>query len=219
MDMSDLVSRPLKLGREAAARKVVKQFARKFGLVYFGQVNQREDDYEVIRGITVAATHVDSHFCVGQFRNHDISLVERRNTLTHPERADEHYRWVIMQIDLRKEGLPLIFIDAKHHKATFYESLFLRFSNLADASSLFAEGSPLFVRTFKVLAPTDHFQDIESILSQDIMGMLVHHFSQFDYEIGGDRLLIYASNPMVTLHLLSEMLRVGSWLAEQLEKM
>ena len=65
MDMLQFLIRPLSIGREVATKKIIKQFAHKFDLVYFGYVNQREDEHELIRGITVAASHVDSHFCVG----------------------------------------------------------------------------------------------------------------------------------------------------------
>jgi len=207
------------MGRELATKKVIKRFAHKFGLVYFGYVNQREDEHELIRGITVSATHVDRHFCVGEFKNHDISLVERRNTLVYPEQPPSHYTWLIMQVDLKRGGLPQVFIDGNHHDETFYMTLFMRFANMSNASTIFAPVNPLFARTFGVFAPADKFDEIEAMLSGDIAAMLAHHFKQFDYEIDRDRVLVYAENPTaVTPHLLQEMLRVGTWLAGQLDK-
>ncbi len=218
MDMMRLLSRPLMVGRELASKKIIKQFAHKFGLVYFGYVNQREDEHELIRGITVSATHIDNHFCVGDFRGHDISVVERRNTLNYPEQPPVHYRWVIMQFDLKREGLPHIFIDGNHHDEVFYTTLFMKFANMSNASTIFATTNPLFARIFRTFAPADRFDEVEAVLSGDIAAMLAHHFKQFDYEIDGDRVLVYAENPTVTSHLLHEMLRVGQWLAERLEK-
>jgi hypothetical protein len=218
MDLMQLVTRPLSVGRELATKKIIKQFARKFGLVYFGYVNQREDEHELIRGITVSANHLDTHFCVGDFKGHDISLVERRNTLTYPEQPPQHYRWAIMQIDLKREDLPHVFIDGNHHDEAFYMTLFMKFANMSNASMLFTQQNPLFAKTFKVFAPADKFDDLEALMSGDIAAMLAHHFKQFDYEIDGDRLLVYAENPVITSHLLHEMLRVGQWLADELDK-
>lgn len=41
---------------------VLKKFAHKIGLVYFGVVDQHQDDHEVIRGLTVSTTHRDDHY-------------------------------------------------------------------------------------------------------------------------------------------------------------
>lgn len=218
MDLMQLLSRPLSLGREIATKKVIKQFAHKFGLVYFGYVNQREDEHELIRGITVSATHIDNHFCVGDYKGHDISLVERHNTLIYPERDPVHYRWLIMQIDLKREGLPHVFIDSNHHDEAFYATLFMKFANMSNASTIFAASNPLFARTFRTFAPADKFDEVEAMLEGDIAAMLAHHFKQFDYEIDGDRVIIYAENPAVTSHVLHEMLRVGQWLASHLDQ-
>jgi hypothetical protein len=55
------------------------------------------------------------------------------------------------------------------------------------------------------------------MLSGERAAMLAHHFKQFDYEIDGDRLLIYAEDPTISSHTLHEMLRVGQWLASELD--
>jgi hypothetical protein len=213
-----MLSRPLSIGRELATKKIIKQFARKFSLVYFGYVNQREDEHELIRGITVSATHVDTHFCVGDYKGHDISLVERHNTLIYPDQMPVHYHWVIMQVDLKREGLPHVFIDGNHHEEAFYMTLFMKFANMSNATALFTQASPLFARTFQVFVPADKFDEAEMMLGGDVAAMVAHHFKQFDYEIDNDRVLIYAENPVITSHLLHEMLRVGQWLAAQLDK-
>ena len=212
-----LLGQPLSIGREIATKRIIKQFAHKFGMVYFGYVNQHEDEHELIRGITVSATHVDSHFCVGDYKGNDISLVERRNTLTYPEQPPVRYRWLIMQVDLKRSDLPHVFIDGNHHDETFYATLFMKFANMNNANVIFSQSSPLFARTFTVFAPADKFDEVEAMLSGEAAAMMAHHFKQFDYEIESDRILIYAENPVITPHLLSEMLRVGQWLAEQLE--
>lgn len=218
MDLMRLLSQPLSLGRELATKKIIKQFTHKFNLVYFGSVNQREDEHELIRGITVSASHVDTHFCVGDYKGHDISLVERRNTLTYVDQVARRYHWLIMQVDLKRDGLPHVFIDGNHHDEEFYTTLFMKFANMANANTIYMQTNPLFARTFKVFTPVDRFDELEVMLGGEMAAMLAHHFKQFDYEIDGDRVLVYAENPIITSHLLHEMLRVGHWLASELDK-
>jgi hypothetical protein len=218
MELLQMISRPLSIGRELAIKKVIKQFARKFGLVYFGSVNQREDEHELIRGITVSASHVDKHFCVGDYEGHDISLVERHNTLLFPEQLPQRYHWLIMQFDLHRDGLPHVFIDGNHHAEEFYTTLFMKFANMNNANTIFTPENPLFGKTFKVFAPADKFDETEAMLSGERAAMLAHHFKQFDYEIDGDRLLVYAEDPTISSHTLHEMLRVGQWLATELDQ-
>lgn len=220
MEMKRLVAHPLSIGRELATKRIIRQFARKFDLVYFGGVDSREEDYELIRGATLSTSHVDGHYCVGHYKNHDISLVERRNTMNHSTHQPPMHvdRWLIMQVDLRRrEGLPHVFVDATQYDNAFYDRLRLRVANLSYAGSLFVGHDPLFAQSFRVFAPIDRFDDTAELLNPAVTSMLAHHFSQFDYEIGEDRILVYAYNPMVSLHLLHEMLRVGSWLAMQLD--
>ena len=213
-----MLTQPLHLGREMATKKIVKQFARKFGLVYFGAVNRREDEHELIRGITVSASHTDAHFCVGDYKGHDVSLVERHNTITYADQVARRYHWLIMQVDLKRDGLPHVFIDGNHHDEEFYTTLFMRFANMTDANMIYLQSNPLFARTFKVFTPADRFDELEVMLSSNMAAMLAHHFKQFDYEIDGDRVLIYAENPVITPHLMHEMLRVGDWLASELDR-
>lgn len=217
MDLLLALTRPMTFGREMATRKVIKQFARKADLVYFGYVNQRDDANELIRGITVSASHVDRHFCVGTYKGYDISLVERSNTISFPEQPSRQYRWLILQVDLRREDLPHMFIDANHHDQQFYETLFMRFANFTNAAALFTERDVTFSRSFKLFTPADKFDEADSIMQPAITNELTRHYRQFDYELEGDRLLVYANDPMVTPHMLQEIVNAGLWFARQLD--
>lgn len=207
---------PFGFAHYVATKRVVKQWAQKFDLVYFGKVDQQEDDYELVRGITLSAEHKDDHYTVGNFRNHDLTLVERQNILTYPGKPPQAYRWLLLQIDLQRDGLPHIFIDANHHEEVFYANLFVKFSEFDNMTPVFQQADAFFAKHFKVFAPPERFDDTRRILNPDVMAMLAHHFKQFDYELQGDRLVIYASNSVVTLALLQEMMRVGFWLADHL---
>lgn len=213
-----LVSQPMSAGRDMAAKRTIRQFAHKFGMVYFGQTDPRDEDFELIRGKSLSSTHVDSHYCVGSYKGYDISLVERCNEISQKHHSTQKYHWLIMQVDLRKrQGMPRVFIDSTQYDEAFYGSIRLKVPNLAYSGSLFVGHDPLFTQCFRVYAPLDRFDDADEILTPATTAMLAHHFRQFDYELAEDYVLVYARDPNVSSHLLHEMLRVGSWLAAQLD--
>mgnify|MGYP001562726165 CR=1 FL=1 len=217
MDPLRLVTRSFSLSREIATRKIIKQFARKHELVYFGYVNQRDDANELIRGITVSTSHIDKHFCVGSYQGHDISVVERSNTIAFSDKASREYRWLIMQVDLHKGGVPHMFIDANHHDQQFYETLFMRFANFTNAAPLFTERDPSFARSFRTFVAADKFDHAAVVMQPAITHELTKQYRQFDYETDDDRLLVYANDPLVSPRVLQEMLAAGTWFAGQLD--
>jgi hypothetical protein len=198
----------------AATKRVIKQFASKYHMVYFGHVDPQEDEYELVRGLTVSTTHVDDHYTVGAYNKHDIILVERRNTFTYPGRPHTSYRWLIAQIDLNRGGMPHIFIDCHHHDALFYANAFLSQNGMQDVSAYFNGVSATFARNCKLFAHPAAYNAVGLLLTPEVAETIAKHFHQFDYEITDDRVLIYASNHNVTPATLEEMLRIGAWLAD-----
>src|SRR6266550_1498647 len=180
MDLMQFVAHPLSLTTELATKKVIKQFAHKFDFVYFGAVDHQEDEQQLVRGMTLSHSHLDSHFTVGHFRGHDVTLVQRQNSLTLPGKQPQHYRWLIMQLDLKRSGLPHVFIDANHHDEVFYSHLFMKFANFTNAASLFSARDPLFAKYFKVFTPPDKLDAVNTMLNTEVTPMLAHHFHQFD---------------------------------------
>lgn len=197
------------------SKRVIKQFADKYHLVYFGHVDPHEDEYELVRGLTVSTTHVDNYYTVGSHNSHDIILVERQNTLTYPNKPDKSYRWLIMQIDLKHGDLPHTFIDSKRHDAVFYANMFMSKHNLQDMTSYFSGVSALFAQKCRLFAAPTQYMQVGEMLQPNIAETIARHFNQFDYEFLEDRVLVYASNRKATLPLLEDMLRIGTWLAEE----
>jgi hypothetical protein len=211
------VRHKLSLIGDLAAKRVIKQFANKYHLVYFGMVDAREDDHELVRGVTVSATHTDNHYTVGTLQARDIILVQRTNTLTFPGKAASHYKWLIMQIDLDRSNLPHIFIDSHHHDETFYANLFTALPQFQDIRGYLTDHDPTFLRRCKVFAFPHAYEAVMQTLRPDVTQTLAHHFSQFDYEIVDDRVYVYSASNVVTMTILQEMLRVGIWLADVLD--
>ena len=56
-------------------RHIIKKFTNKIGLVYFGAVNQHQDDNRLVRGFTVSQSHQDDHYSVGTVEGYNVTLV------------------------------------------------------------------------------------------------------------------------------------------------
>jgi hypothetical protein len=214
-DLKQLARHSLRNIGSAATKRVIKQFANKYQLVYFGHVDPQEDEYELVRGLTVSTTHVDNHYTVGSYNSHDIILLERRNTLTFPGKPDTTYRWLILQVDLKHGGLPHIFIDSRHHDAMFYANAFMVKGGMQDMSGYFSNMSAAFAEKCKIFASPTAYNEVGILMQPKIADAIAQHFSQFDYEFFEDRVLVYANNNVATPPLLDDMLRIGIWLAEE----
>ncbi len=201
---------------DVATKRVVKQFANKYHLVYFGHVDAREDDHQIVRGVTASTNHTDNHYSVGAFDGHDVMLVQRRNILTFPGKQDAEYKWLIMEVDLKRDDLPHIFMDAHHHDETFYANLFVKIPQFQDIRSSLEQRDPTFSAKYKVFALPNQYQKVGAVLVPELTTAIAQHFAQFDFEIIEDRLYVYASAHVVTLAVLQEMLRAGVWLATSL---
>jgi hypothetical protein len=218
MNLKATILQPLDHAQDLATKKIIKQLAHKFDFVYFGQISHQEVQHQMLRGVTSSARHKDNHYTVGSFRGYDLTLVERRDTLIFPGKMPHDYRWLIMQFDLKHSDLPHVFIEGNHHEEVFFATLLIKHAQLHNASNLFLGHDPLFTKHFKVFTAADVFSQIQNIITPEISSMLAHHFHHFDYEINNESLLIYATNPtVITLNLPQEMMRVGLWLAEQLD--
>lgn len=198
---------------DAATKRIFKQFTGKYHFVYFGHVDPREDEYELVRGLTVSTTHTDNHYTVGSYNSHDIILVERRNTLTFPGKPDSNYRWLIMQMDLARGGLPHIFVDCHHHDAVFYANAFAAHHSMQDISTYLSDLGESFHQFCRVYASPANYAAVRAVLQPNTAHALAQ-FHQFDYEFTDDHVLIYATTSVVTPQILDDMLRIGVWLAD-----
>jgi hypothetical protein len=200
-------------------RRTFKQLADKFHLVYFGHVNPRDDDYELVRGVTVSTTHVDNYYTVGTIKDHDVIMVERSNNIHFPGKPPTHYSWVILQVDLHRGGLPHIFVDIRQQDETFYSTLFTKLPQFQDITHIFSGRDNELVRRGKVFGYPQHYAEIGEVLTPEVTLPLIRDYKQFDYEIHGDKLYIYASKIRPTLVVLQDMVHVGLTLAQQLDSL
>ncbi len=209
---------PHRIIKHLSGTRVYNDIAKQYDLVYFGSVNANDDDYEMVRGLTVSAAHQDRHYCVGSVQGYDIVLLERTDNLSFPGKPTEFQRWVILQIDLQNVHLPHVFLDARQHSSTFYDALFAKFGYFKPVDgNVFADHDPKFSQSFTTYVSLTQQLEMIHLLRHDITATLGHHFTQFDFEIFDDRLIVYSSNRAPSKQLVDHMLRAGIWLAHEIE--
>ncbi len=201
-------------------KKVVTQFAAKFGLVYFGHVDQHDDEHHIIRGLTVSSSHKDEHYSVGSFDGYDVSLVDRYDILEHPNRPLRTHRWIIIEIDLHKgKNIPHVFMGAHNHTDSSYAKLFTSVPSLQPVPlGTFGAHSPEFTQRYSLFAAASQFIEVERLFTIDVTRVVAAHFWPLAVEVYEGSLYVYSDNQTISVGLLETMLKNGLWLAEKLDE-
>lgn len=193
-----------------AIRRAARHFADKHHFVYFSDITQ-QDDQPIVLGVTAANTHKDSFYVVGNSDGYDFMMLHRENTVVFPGKPNASYKWLILQIDLKKQNLPHVFVDNQHRGNTFFANLAVGFSRLRDMSGLFEDIDA------KVLVDSLKFEQARMLFSPVIVSGLLQNFKHLDIEVIDDRLFVYAKDANVSLASLEHTLKLGTWLAAQFD--
>lgn len=200
-------------------KSVFKAVAEEHNMVYFGRVDQQHDEHKLVRGVTLSPTHRDDHYCIGSIVNRDSIILQRQDTINHPNHSPTTYTWTIVSFDLSRVLLPHLVLDAGHHDKVFYEQFFTKFFQfMAADQSVFDNYDPLFSKRFTAYAPPDVIDVLPSLISPDIASQIAHHFSHLSFELCDDTLIVYTPQSKATKHLLDSMIHAGTWLCGELEK-
>lgn len=207
---------PAQVSRGLATGIAIRKFANITGLVYFGTVNQVEDDYRLVRGITASNTHRDSHYSVGSLDGFDIALVTRRDTLHYPDKRKRKFEWTIMTIDTRTNyDIPHIFIS--HDKAR--EILLAKYTGLTPlVVGIHEPHNPEFTDQYAISAQIEHSIEVTSIITPEITNAIKSVFDSIAVEIEDNTVYLYLQNDIPTVHELERMAKHGMWLVEKLEE-
>ena len=200
-------------------RRVVKKFADKVGLLYFGYVNQHSDDHRIVRGFTVSATHQDNHYCVGSIGDYDITMVDRCDLVRQSNDSVATYNWLIMAFDLHtKQDLPHIFINALNHDSRPYTTLFTTFPSMKQIElGTFEDYGPEFTSRFAIYSQPSASIEVEKLFPNIATRVLGTHFWPMSAEVHENILYVYSDEEQVTHNLLDTMLQSGLWLAGHLD--
>jgi hypothetical protein len=211
---------PARILQAQLHRRVFVQFAEKIGLVYFGYVNQRNDEHRLVRGLTVSSTHRDDNYCIGTFRGYDVTLVERSDTIRFPGKPTKRHNWIIMTFDLHAPvDAPHVFMGLHTHSDTFYAHLFTTFSHL-NRVPLGASGTPdpAFIDKYALYAEPAQAAMVEYLFDHELTQALAQHFGSFTLEIFDGSVYLYAEHQRPTSGLLERMLKNGLWLAQSFDE-
>jgi len=202
-----------------ARGRTIRHFAHQVGFVYFGAVDQRHDDHDVIRGLTVSTTHQDTHFSIGSFNNYDVSLVDRFDVVMNDSgRATEH-AWLILQVALQGPSLPHLFFKPLGHSPAAYNRFFVAYNNLHVVSDLFDEAhSSEFRGRYEVYGIASRSQEIERMFTPDITRTIAARFWPHAIEILDGKLYVYTTEHRPTGAMLGAALEASTWLAETIDK-
>lgn len=210
---------PSKVLQTRLHQRVMMHFAEKVGMVYFGYVDQRNDEHRLIRGLTMSSTHRDNNYCIGSFEGYDITLVERNDKIRFPGKPVKRHNWLIMTFDLKTPvDLPHIFLGLHTHGETFYAHLFTKFayfttvslSHLGVYQGAFSQRYTLYTLPAQVLSA-------ERLFGEEVAKTILEQFGSMTLEIADGCLYLYAEHQRPTNTLLDKMLKNGLWLAKVLD--
>lgn len=210
---------PAKVIQSRLHRKVIMDFAEKIGLVYFGFVDQRDDEHKLVRGLTLSAGHRDNHYCIGSYGGYDMTLVERTDTIKFPHRPSRTHVWLIQQFDLHTNAdIPHIFLGLKSHNETFYAHLFTKFASLGAVPQSRHEYDASFLNRYTLYANAAHIIEAKQIVDPDVAKIIGGYFGTLTFEIVDGSLYLYAEGQRPSPALLEKMLKYGTWLAAVIDK-
>lgn len=200
--------------------RILSNFAKRIGIVYFGFVNQHSDEHTLIRGLTVSSTIRDNNYCIGTIDDYNLSIVDRSDYSIEPNGTNILNNWIIFAFDLHCEtDIPHFFIATKNHSLQPYHSLFSTFPNMKEVGlGIFENYSVDFTSRFAIYSRPAKSADIQKIISAKVANVLAAHFWPICIEQHNNVLYLYSSNDRVSMPLLDNMLKNGLWLAGQLDE-
>ena len=198
---------------------VIRRFASKIGLVYFGAVDQHEDEHEVIRGLTVSTTHRDAHYAVGSFDDYDISIVDRFDVIVDAKQHAIEHTWLIFQVNLENSSLPHLFFKPLGHSPAAYNKFFTAFNHLHVINDVFnISHSQEFHARYELFGLATHALALEDTLTPLVTQTLATRFWPHAIEIYEGKLYVYITQHRLQEAVLGGILQSTTWLASILDK-
>jgi hypothetical protein len=199
--------------------KAIRHFISKIGLVYFGTVDQHEDEHEVIRGLTVSTTHRDTHYAVGSFDGYDVSLVDRFDVSYDSNHHATEHSWVIIQVNLQDVTLPHLFFKPLGHSPAAYNRFFTAYNTLHVINDVFNDThSGEFHSRYELYGLATHVAALEDTLTPFVTQTIAARFWPHAIEIFEGKLYVYITEHRLNEAVLGSTLESTTWLASVLDK-
>ncbi len=197
-------------------RKTIKDFADRFGLVYFGRVDYIDDQHKRIRGHTSSITHRDTNYLIGNLYGYDVTFVTRIDKkYSKKTQSKQKTQSLIFSIELKTtQSLPRLYIGHKNREDT------LLHVNRSMQPLYMGNQWPYqndFLDEYTVYgAPMDTIQ-IERIIIPQLTEIMMKHFQQASFEIENNIIYMYIESKRPTGALLDKMLSNVLWLAQSID--
>lgn len=205
---------PLHMARTRMTKRTIVKFAEKVGLVYFGYVDQRDDEHRLVRGHTVSETHQDNHYCVGTVRGYDVMMVLRNDTISVPgnSHTDQRCHWLIVTVDVHTQhDLPHCYIGHHSRDHAFQAS----FESLSPVALGGLHQYPhRFLSEYAIYTKATHALEAERMITPQISEVIAEHFLGASIEIEDSTVFLYIESPRPGEVVLEKMLSNALWLAE-----
>lgn len=196
--------------RHQRTRVTMQRLADTLGLVYFGYVDQRDDDHRLVRGITVSTTHDDHHYTVGSFQGYDISLVVRRDSLPYGSRRMREAYWTILTVDLHSEvDVPHIYIG----QHTVRDEMVARLTHM----TALPHAGDGFSKQYTIYGSMGQFIMIQSLFMQPVRETIAREFAGVSIEVTDGTVYLYVSEKHPSRTQLERLVRNGIWLAQTID--
>lgn len=207
---------PAKVVQSRLNKRVFQQFATKLGLVYFGYVDQRNDEHSLVRGVTVSTKHRDNHYCIGSYDGYDVTVVERVDTLHFPGKESKTHNWTILALDLHnRHDVPHVFMGLTTRHDTFHAHLLTKLSQFAKIHvGVLGQYEPAFIQRYELYAKPEQALTVERLFTPAVATVIATNFGHLMLEIDDGTLYIYAEGQRPTTALLEKMLQCSVWMAQ-----
>jgi hypothetical protein len=205
---------------DAGRGRLLKQFAKKLGLVYFGRVDQHQDEHDVIRGLTVSTSHKDNHYAVGAHDGYDISIVDRSDIVTMPNGTKSQHNWFIIRFNLvTPEELPHLFLNPLGHTQEAYAKFFQAFHHLQPVNAIMLGGhTPEFHGRYALYTMSSRALEVEEYLPPEVTQVIANRLWPHAVELFENKLYIYSTEEKLSAAVLNTALESGLWLARIFDK-
>ncbi len=198
---------------------VLRTFTKRLGFVYFGMVDQHDDDHSAIRGFTASLSHADNHYTVGTYNGYDVRAVDRFDILSIPGHPNHQQLWTIIEINLHTRSTPHMFFVPTGREAGEYARLYATQAHLQPLNSFLGvtNHSPEFHGRYQILARPTHSHEVERIFDSPTIVGIGSRFWPHGIEINHDKLYIYVTQTTITKATLEVALSSALWLAERID--
>lgn len=192
----------------------IKKVAKRLGLLYFGSVDHKRDDHDVVKGLTTSTTHHDKHFAVGTYDGYDIAIVDRHDHIA----SRTTRRWTIIQVNLREaRAYPHLFL-LPLHRAEYFEHAFTGTRHLAPLSLISPALPPQeFSLRYKMLMSIRYSEKVLPLLTSSFYHGIIAHLWPRAVEMKDGKLFVYITEHRLDETVLQTAIQSALWLADQLD--